>query len=307
MPEVQEVFRLATQKVRPDPGFEDRQYDYRRKKERNRKIGAFAFVAGIGAVAAVLVLRSVPERQSQPAAPPPTSVGPNSTGSTTVGRVTTTLTVEGVTFSFRDPPCAVHTPVCSWERHGAAQPLLPPSEREKLEIGYPSPASVNSSVMGPQSAEAIIYWTSFPDGEYADPCANLLSPPVPQSAADLAAAVAAAPGTELVTGPSDVTVGGRPAKHVVLTVREDLGCDPGFFYTWQAGLGGANWLSTDVGDTIRVWIVDVDGTLLFIEAETVRDLESRESRTFLKDLEAVGVDGFPERQINQIVDSIRFH
>jgi hypothetical protein len=45
--------------------------------------------------------------------------------------------------------------------------------------------------------------------------------------------------------------------------------------------------------------VDVDGTLLFIEVETVkhagRDLE--ESRPRLKDL---------ERQINQIVDSIRF-
>jgi hypothetical protein len=104
-------------------------------------------------------------------------------------------------------------------------------------MGYPSPASVNNPVWGSQSAEAIIYWTSFPDSEYADPCANLLSPPVPQSAADLAAAVAAAPGTELVTGPSDVTVSGHPAKHVVLTVREDLGCDPGFLYTWQEGSG----------------------------------------------------------------------
>jgi hypothetical protein len=76
MPEVQEVFRMATQKVRPDPGFEDRQYDYRRKKERNRKIGVYAFVAAMGAVAAVLVLRSVAERQSQPASTPaPTRVG----------------------------------------------------------------------------------------------------------------------------------------------------------------------------------------------------------------------------------------
>jgi hypothetical protein len=47
MPEVQEVFRLATQKVRPDPGFEDRQYDYKRKKERNRRIGAFAVVGAL--------------------------------------------------------------------------------------------------------------------------------------------------------------------------------------------------------------------------------------------------------------------
>ena len=68
MPEPQEVFRMATQKVRPEPGFVDRQHDHRRKQERKRKIGAFAVVAAIGAVVAVLVVRSVPgDRQSQPA------------------------------------------------------------------------------------------------------------------------------------------------------------------------------------------------------------------------------------------------
>ena len=132
------------------------------------------------------------------------------------------------------------------------------------------PISINKSIVGPQGAEAIIFWTSFPDGDYADPCARLLSPPVGSSAADLAAAVSTAPGTELLTGPSNVTVGGRPAKHVALTVRENVGCDPGFFYTWRDVYGGALWPTTGVGDTIRVWIVDVDGTRLFIEAETTK-------------------------------------
>jgi hypothetical protein len=85
----------------------------------------------------------------------------------------------------------------------------------------------------PQGAEAIIFWTSFPDGDYADPCARLLSPRVGSSAGDLAAAVSRAPGTELVTGPSNGILGGRPAKHVTLSVREIVGCDPGFFYTWR--------------------------------------------------------------------------
>jgi hypothetical protein len=275
MPEVQEVFRLATQKVRPDPGFEERQYDYRRKKKRNRRIGAIAFVAAIGAVAAVLVVRWVPERQSQPAAPPATSVGPI--------HPRTTLTVEGVTFSFRDPG---FLPAGTWGKYGAIG-------------GHRGPASIVRDLVPSQAAEAIIFWTGFPDGEYADPCANLLAPPAPQSAADLAAAVAAAPGTELVSGPSDVTVGGHPAKHVVLTVREDLGCDPGFFYTWRAGFGGPNWTRTDVGDTIRVWIVDVDGTLLFIEAENkTRWVDPYEkSKSVLRQL---------AREIEQIVESIRF-
>jgi hypothetical protein len=104
-----------------------------------------------------------------------------------------------------------------------------------------------------------------------------------------AAAVSTAPGTALVTGPSDVTVDGRPAKHVVLTVREKAGCDPWFFFTWRDVFGGALWPTTGVGDTIRVWIVAVDGTRLFIEAETTKQA------------------GFDlDEEIQQIVESIRF-
>ena len=42
MPEMQEVFRMATQKVRPDPGFVDRQYENQRRQSRRRKAGALA-------------------------------------------------------------------------------------------------------------------------------------------------------------------------------------------------------------------------------------------------------------------------
>ena len=52
---------------------------------------------------------------------------------------------------------------------------------------------------------------------------------------------------------------------------------------------GAFWPGTDVGDKIRVWIVDVGGTRLFIEAETKeagRDID---------------------QEITRIVESIRFN
>jgi hypothetical protein len=172
------------------------------------------------------------------------------------------LTVAGVPFSFS-------VPTRGWERFGGI--------------------SLNKSTSGPQEAEGIIYWTGFPGGGVADPCANLLSLPVGPSAGDLAAAVASAPGTELVTGPLDVTVGSRASKHVVLTLREDLGCDPGFYYTWDAVFGGALWMTTDLGDTIRVWIVDVDGTRLFIAGVTHPDAHP-------------GL----EQEIQDIVDSIQF-
>ena len=117
----------------------------------------------------------------------------------------------------------------------------------------------------------------------------VLAPSIGRSAADLAAAVSTAPGTKLVKGPSDVTLGGRPAKHVVLTVRENVGCDPGSSTPGPTTrLGGAFWRRRDVGDTIRVWIVAVDGTRLFIAAATAMQA------------------GRLKKEIQQIVESIRF-
>jgi hypothetical protein len=157
--------------------------------------------------------------------------------------------------------------------------------------------SINKSIVGPQGAEAIIFWASFPAAGLAEPCAKVLSLPVGPTADALAAVVATAPGTELIAGPSNVTVGGHAAKHVVLTVRERVGCNPGFFYRWRDVPVGAFWRATCVGDTIRVWIVEVDGMRLFLEAETSRDLgvAVKQERDALN------------RAIRQIVRSIRIH
>ena len=186
-----------------------------------------------------------------------------------------TFTENGVRFSFNvapRPPGAFH-PVKS-------------IATDKLPAG---PISLNKDVWGAQSAEGIIYWTSFPDGDYADPCARLLSPSTGASPAKLATAVARAPGTRLVKGPADVTLGGHRAKHVVVTVRKKVGCDPGFFFTWRAVSGGTLWTKTGVGDTIRVWIVTVNGTRLFIAAAT-----NEQATPDLK------------KEIQQVVESIRF-
>jgi hypothetical protein len=149
--------------------------------------------------------------------------------------------------------------------------------------------SINKSIVGPQGAEAMIFWTSFPDGEHADPCARLSSQPVASSVDELGFAVSTAPGIELVSGPSNVLVDGRPAQHVVLAVLKDLGCDPGYFYTWHDRTRGALWPSTNVDDTIRVWIIAVRRTIVFIEAETTTQASAQ-----------------LEHEIEQIVRSIRF-
>ncbi|MGQ0850031.1 MAG: hypothetical protein ACT4OP_13160 [Actinomycetota bacterium] len=146
---------------------------------------------------------------------------------------------------------------------------------------------IAKSVHGAQGAEAILFWTSFPEGPHANPCGAISNSP--PSTASLATAVANLPGIELLSGPSDVTVGGLPAKKVTFIVREDVGCDPGFFYTWRAPDGGAIWDVSEKSDAIKVWFVDVDGTLLVIASETKAD---------------AGPDVLAE--IEYIVQSIRF-
>lgn len=65
MPDVQEVFRLSTQKVRQHPGAMERQRTRQRKAQRNRKLGTFAVAATI-VVAAVGVIVSSIQREPAP-------------------------------------------------------------------------------------------------------------------------------------------------------------------------------------------------------------------------------------------------
>ena len=56
MPEVQEVFRMSTQKVRPEQGFTERQEFRQRRRTRNRKLGAYAVVAAMVVVGGLVIV-----------------------------------------------------------------------------------------------------------------------------------------------------------------------------------------------------------------------------------------------------------
>jgi hypothetical protein len=139
---------------------------------------------------------------------------------------------------------------------------------------------------------SFLFWDPSPLGVYADPCTHELGPSVGPSTADLAAAVSTKPGINLVGGPSDVMVGGRAAKYVVIKVPENAKClaGDGGFYLWHADVNqGEVRYATALGVTLRVWIVDVDRTRLFIEAESFKEAGPN-----------VG------REIQKVVDSIQF-
>lgn len=172
-----------------------------------------------------------------------------------------TRTVDGVRFS-------LNVPKTGW-LNGPLEKIGRIGNEPKFRIHS---LFISKSTGGGQAAEAMIFWAGFEGGGEATPCAKVLPSTAYRSRGELAAAVARAPGTKLAGGPWFVTVGGRPATRLVLRVREDLGCDPGFFFTWPHDPAtfnwGAFWPGTDVGDSIRVWIVAVGGKRLFFEAVT---------------------------------------
>jgi hypothetical protein len=192
--------------------------------------------------------------------PSPTTAAFPPAGELAIGRHS--MTKAGVPFS-------LNVPTSGWISNG--------------DFGIDKSTGVTADGAG------FIFWMETPIGVFADPCASVKSPPAGPSAAELAAAVAAVPGTDLVSGPSDVIVGGHPAKHVVITVREDVGCDASSFYLWYAPRADLARYATELGSTIRVWIVDVNGTLVWIDGETYK-----------------GAGPEPGQQIQHIVDSIQF-
>jgi hypothetical protein len=139
---------------------------------------------------------------------------------------------------------------------------------------------------------AFIFWTDPPANVNADPCAKEpLDPPAGDTPDELAAAIASIPGTDLVSGPSDVTIGGYPAKLVTIQVREDVGCAPREFILWYREADGpadGRWPDA-LGDTINTWIIDVDGSIVWIDGEW-------------------SVNTGPElhEEMRQIIDSIQF-
>jgi hypothetical protein len=139
---------------------------------------------------------------------------------------------------------------------------------------------------------SFLFWDPSPKGVFVDSCAHKAGPQVGPSIADLASAVSKMPDVTLVSGPSNVTVAGRAAKLVVVKVPLDAKCPAvadGFDLWYNDIAKGEVRYASALGVTLRVWIIDVDGTRLFIEAESAKEAGPK-----------VG------QEIQKMVDSIQF-
>lgn len=135
-----------------------------------------------------------------------------------------------------------------------------------------------------------IFWDDDANGVFSDPCAFVKAPVVGPSAVALAAAIAGIPGIEVVSGPDAVTVGGKPAEKVVIKIPDSIACSPETFFLWYDASNPENKrYATQAGQTIRVWIIEVDGVRIQIDGETF-----------------VGAGAQPGNEIQGIIDSIQF-
>ena len=136
----------------------------------------------------------------------------------------------------------------------------------KLSDGYEA-APDGHVVFGSDPGQGLGTWTVA--NVYADPCHSndtLLDPPIGSSVGDLVAALASQQGHQATT-PTDVAIDGYAGKYMEMTVPagiEVADCDHGEYRTWADPIEGDR--SLEAGQRDLLWIVDVDGVRLVIDA-----------------------------------------
>jgi hypothetical protein len=105
MPDVQEVFRVATQKIRPDPGALERQQIHQRRWTTRRKVGAYAVAAALIAAIAVVAVRTgiVGSSERLPTGGNPTTAPSAVPDAGPVGTVTSDGTTCSIELTGADP------------------------------------------------------------------------------------------------------------------------------------------------------------------------------------------------------------
>lgn len=198
------------------------------------------------------------------------------------------------------------TPVPSDPRWPAANgPLGPGSYVTRyagVEIGLTIPAAATGWDAGGPNFLGVPPFVDPPDGVLLafntitvvmrDSCSDFTGVPVGEQVDDLAAVWARLPHAA-IDGPTDVKIDSFDAVHVGLTIADDLTeCvaeSVGLYYiggTTTARVAGA-------GQSVDLWIVDVDGTRLVIEASSFPGASDRDVRILQEVVDSVQLDPVP--------------
>lgn len=149
----------------------------------------------------------------------------------------------------------------------------------------------NFVVFGTDDGQGMSAWTVA--NVYAEPCrwvGTLLDPPIGSSVGALVAGLASQRSRH-ASAATDVTLDGFTGKFMELTVpaRIDFAnCHDGEFRTWVDPTGGARWL--EPGQRDLLWIVDVDGSRLLIDAALGPDTTRQDRDDRIKMVESIRIE-----------------
>jgi hypothetical protein len=105
---------------------------------------------------------------------------------------------------------------------------------------------------------------------FGDPCQSLSTrPETPATTVDDIVAAMAAQADRDASDPVDVTIDGYAGKTITLHVPEDAdfaACDRETFATYEIGDGGQVPATQGPGQLDQYWFVDVEGSIVFIDA-----------------------------------------
>jgi hypothetical protein len=248
MSELREVFEMVTKQAEPDVDAWRDQERRQRRKSRNRKLGALAVAAAIGIVAVVVVIRAA-------------DVG---TGTQPGGQPTDTTELP----TEQTPPLPSGSVEPGRYVFRSYDPGLDASHRITIDVpeGYMGVDGLAALKSGfSQTGVATMAISHV----YADACqweGTQLDRSEISSADDLAVALASQQGLRIST-PTDVTIGGFAGTYMerkvpARTVISD--CDGAQFRVYLVPGWGSRYLVP--GQLQQLWILDVDGVPLVIDA-----------------------------------------
>lgn len=250
MSEMREVFEMVTKQTEPDVDAWKDQERRQRKANRNKKIGAIALVAVlvvVGVVVGVSTLRSGDEGKVIPGSAPT----PNATPIPSLN----SGALEPGTYVVR-----------------TLDPDFDASYRITMDVpdGYEGFADGSGvAKLGRIGQMAVGAWVV--GDVYADPCrweTTLLDPPPGSSVDALVAALAGQKGLRVST-PTDITVDGLAGTYMERTVAAGINladCDGGHFRPWLGTGEVVNERYLEPGQHDILWIIEVDGVPLLIDA-----------------------------------------
>ena len=271
MPEVQEVFQMATQKVRPDPDALERQHRDQRRHVVKQKVSVFALIAALvvaGGVFGINALRSGDDKD--------VNSGTDTTPSAQSIPSLTEGALEPGTYVFN-----------------TLDPDFDASYRITIDVpdGFESPNAGTVLKIGRVSQQGVSAYVIA--DVYADPCrwiSTRMDPPPVSSVDDLVAALASQRGVRAST-PTDITLSGFAGKHMERTVPAGTNldkCDGAEFRVWLGTDGGQRYVEPGQHDLL--WIVDVDGVPVLFDAALGLGTSAKDRAELIQIVESIQID-----------------